>query len=207
MANEIGTYLAGTIIANVKTRLANFTEDVYPSQLILRDINNIISDLLAEGNLDEEDYNDLWLIPNTDDTVDLSIFSDYKLLRSISHIKSKGIKADNVNEKEFEVQKSYGSSGIYKNSIIYYRKGSKLYFYKGTGISDYGERYIYVNRLPYKATSLSSVVDVKDDKIFLVEQRLQNIITGNVPNIQLANTKVEKMKTGSKEEKAGVKEK
>lgn len=206
LMGAIGTVKAGHVIANVKARIPNFNEVSYPKELMLRDINNIISDLLAEGGIDRDDYSVKLSIPNTDDVVNLSdVTTDYKLIDSISSITYDGGKAQNLTEDEYDVQKQYGAGSIYSDTVIWYRKNYTLYFTKGTGYTgNYGTRYMNVNRIPNKVTSVDDEIDVKDNKIGLVEKRLEDRVRG----IQYStDNKVIKMKQTDNETKALVKEK
>jgi hypothetical protein len=201
MGNPIGTIQAGEVIANIRTRFGDLTEEKYPSKLMLRDMNNAIAELQAESNLDDDDYKIEWTVFALTDKVDLSVFPDYKLLKSIELITYNGILADNISNEQISAQLSYGNSSLNRDSVVWYRRGYNLFFHKGSGVDSYGERIIYLNRLPYRCIELSDLLDLKDDKISLLEDKILVKVGLKTPE------KVQNMKKSDQEDKMKTKEK
>lgn len=180
----IGTTKAGELISDIRTRFLDLTERQYPSKLIIRDINRIISSMQAESDFDPEDYTTQWTITDTSDTILLStIDSNYKSLKQITSIVSlddreptKTTRCINVPESEFYTQKEYGGGSIYNDNIIWFRKNYTLYFHKGINVSSYFRRIINLNRLPMLCIDIDSIIDLKDDKITILENMIESRI-------------------------------
>lgn len=177
MIRPLSTIKVAVLVNNIRVRNQSLIDILYPDKLILNDINNSVSELRAQGAFDADDYVHTIAVEDTENVVDLSTYEDYKLLTNIMHIKFERVERDrsytdlciNLEEWDFEKQIAYGSGSVYKDDVTWYRKGDIVYFSKGTNVANYNQRTIYLNRLPKPAVEMFDFVDVKDDKISMVE--------------------------------------
>ena len=106
----------------------------------------------------------------TADEVDIGALSIYKSIDDITMINdATSGECHEFSEKDFRgITNPLYQNPTYDDSIIYFRDGEYLRFYKGANIASYGVRTMYFTRMPYKVTALTDLVDIRDTNIKLL---------------------------------------
>jgi len=192
MSNPIGTWKAGEIVNAIRIRLRNLSGDVetslidkkYPKKYILRELNLALPEIQEYGGTkDAIEQSDYYTTTSDLDELNITAFTDYQNIDKITHIESTNERDEpqpevsEVTEKEFANLRHSMNTSNYKDSIIWYRKGDILYFAKGSGI-EYETRVIFFTRIPQKAITYDSLLDIRDTGVNKVIARVIRNVTG-----------------------------
>ena len=192
----ISTYKAGELVADIETLLQKqfspkTIEEKFPKRLILNEINRSISELKGlTGNKNDADYSDKFTITTESSSINMAVLDFEKIDKITAITYGSGKPCIEKDEKEYYNILSYGSNSNYKNEVIWHRKGTVIYFLKGSGIAAYGIRDVWFTRLPEKAIRFSDYLDVKDTELNLIKNNVISSLIGN-PNSQAELSKLQ----------------
>lgn len=194
MSNPIGTWKAGEIVNAIRIRLRNLSGEVetsvidkkYPKKYILRELNLALPEIQEYGGTKDAIEQSDYYTTNSDlDELNITTFTDYQNIDKITHIESANDSTPvthtpviPVTETEFANLRHSMNTSNYVDSIIWYRKGDILYFAKGSGVEDYATRVIFFTRIPQKAITYDSLLDIRDTGVNKVIARVIRNVTG-----------------------------
>lgn len=208
MNEVLGSYTAGDIIGQIRNLMKDYTDLRFPRKAVMNELSIQLLDLQElQGFINDTDYTGNFSVTDTSDTIDLTTLRDtihYKNYGKIINITYGGsIPCIERSEMDFHSIKAQGALSNWKDSVIWHKRGTVIYFYKGSGVSSYGTRTVWFVRLPAKLANYSDFIDIPDSNMNILRNKVMRALLqakGLDPNLIIDES--ERLKKNDLEEKA-----